>query len=78
MATATYSDPSGYRRVLSGARYTYACLHPVALALRFERLGGECLNRLTALHRGELDPPAQRRRNTDAEHHVLIAELRRA
>ena len=60
------------------SRYLYTCLHPVALALRFERFGGELLNRLTALHGGELDPSAQRRRDTDAEHHVLIVELRRA
>jgi hypothetical protein len=58
-------------------RYLYACLHPVALALRFERLGGELLNRLTALNGGELDPPAQRRRDTDAEHHLLMVDLRR-
>ena len=55
----------------------YACLHAVALAVSFEGLGGELLNRLTALDGGELDPPAERRRDTDAEHHVLIAELRR-
>jgi hypothetical protein len=34
----------------------YACLHAVALALSFERLGGELLNRLTALNGGQLDP----------------------
>ena len=63
---------------LACAANVYACLHPVALALRFEGLGGELLNRLTALNGGELDPSAQRRRDADAEHHGLIAEPRRA
>jgi hypothetical protein len=49
-----------------------ACLHAVALAVSFQRLGGELLNRLTALNRRELDPLAQRRRDTDAEHHVDV------
>lgn len=55
----------------------WACLHPVALALSFERLRGDLLNRLTALNGSELEMSAQRRRDADAEHHELTAARKR-
>src|SRR5215207_6126828 len=70
--------PSATEADSQAPRYLHACLHPVALALSFERVGGELLDRLTALNGGELEPAAQRGRDADAEHHGLIAELRRA
>src|SRR4051794_24364892 len=70
--------PSATEADSQAPRYLYACLHPVALALNFERVGGELLNRLAVLNGGELEPAAQRGRDADAEHHGLIAGLRRA